>query len=268
LNDNSSSADEVIWMEAETLPVGSQFAHLGEFANMVMALGTVYIVDDDSQVRNAVGDLCEETGFLTQLFASVDEFLAAELVGRPSCLVLDFRFPGASPTGLDLQRMLVESCRSIPIIFISGHSDIRVSVAAMKQGAVEFLPKPFREQELLDALRLGLVRDRSQLELERRTREVRQRFEELSVRERDVLLLIAEGLVAKQIAARLHVSEVTVKVHRTRIMRKLEIRSPIEAVRLVESIKGGFSKASDNWRDASCCRLLLTPEIPDVVHQD
>jgi FixJ family two-component response regulator len=212
----------------------------------MMGPATVYVIDDDAQIRNAIGDLCQETGLQVQLFASTDEFLAVEVSGGPSCLVLDVRFPGASPTGLELQRVLVESGRSVPIVFISGHSDIRISVEAMKRGAVEFLPKPFREQELLDAIRLGLERDRGRLEREHRTREARLRVEALSARERDILLLMAEGLVAKQIAARLRVSEVTVKVHRARMMRKLEIRSPIEVVRLVDSIEAGLSNGSSN----------------------
>ena len=207
---------------------------------------TVYVIDDDTQVRNAIGDLCQETGLKAQLFASTDEFLAAELAEGPSCLVLDVRFPGASPTGLELQRVLAESGPSIPIVFISGHSDIRISVEAMKRGAVEFLPKPFREQELLDAIRLGLERDRGRLEREHKMREARLRVEALSARERDILLLMAEGLVAKQIAARMNVSEVTVKVHRARMMRKLQIRSPIEVVRLVDSIEAGLSNGSAN----------------------
>lgn len=203
---------------------------------MSMRSATVYVVDDDSQVRHAIGDLCEETGLRVQLFASPEEFLATGPAAEPSCLVLDFRFPGLSPTGLELQRVLAKAGSSIPVVFISGHSDIRISVDAMKRGAVDFLPKPFREQELLDAIRLGLERDRMRLEREHRTREVRLRVEALSQREREILLLVGEGLVAKQIAAKLHVSEVTVKVHRARIMKKLEIRSPIEVLRLVESI--------------------------------
>ncbi len=222
---------------------------------------TVYIIDDDLQIRSAIGDLCEETGLRPQLFASINEFLAARPVGGPSCLVLDVRFPGASPTGLELQRLLARSGPSIPIVFISGHSDIRISVEAMKQGAVEFLPKPFREQELLDAIRLGLERDGRRLELEQRTREARQRVEALSAREREILLLMAEGLVSKQIAGRLHISEVTVKVHRARLMRKLEIRSPIEVVRLVDSIDDGFSKGSSNDASNGLSKGLATHRL-------
>jgi FixJ family two-component response regulator len=198
---------------------------------------TIYVIDDDEQIRNALGNLCQDAGLQVRLFGSTDEFLAQQLSDGPSCLVLDVRFPGTSPTGLELQRTLADSGVSVPIVFISGHSDIRISVEAMKRGAVEFLPKPFREQEFLDAVRLGLERDRRRLERELVVREARQRVEGLTARERDILLLMAEGLLAKQIAARLHVSEVTVKVHRARLMRKLQLRSPIEVVRLVDSIR-------------------------------
>jgi FixJ family two-component response regulator len=197
---------------------------------------TVYVVDDEIQIRTAIGSLCEETGHQVKLFATTEEFLAERISGGPSCLVLDVRFPGTSPTGLELQCRLAEAGVRIPIVFISGHSDIRVSVEAMKSGAVEFLPKPFREQEILDAIRHGIERDRKRLEREDSVREARQRVETLTSREREIMLLMAEGLVAKQISARLGVSEVTVKVHRARMMRKLELRSPIEVVRLIDSI--------------------------------
>lgn len=197
---------------------------------------TVYVVDDEIQIRNAIGSLCEETGHQVRLFASTDEFLTESLADGPSCLVLDVRFPGTAPTGLELQRRLAESGVPIPIVFISGHSDVRVSVEAMKRGAVEFLPKPFREQEILDAIRHGIERDRRRMEREDTVRGARQRVETLTVREREIMLLMAEGLVAKQIAAKLQLSEVTVKVHRARMMRKLELRSPIEVARLIDSM--------------------------------
>ena len=196
----------------------------------------VYVVDDEIQIRNAIGNLCEEAGYQVRLFASTDEFLEEELASGPSCLVLDVRFPGTSPTGLELQRTLAKSGVPIPIVFISGHADIRISVEAMKLGAVEFLSKPFREQELLDAIRHGIERDRRRLERDDSVHLARQRAESLTAREREIMLLIAEGLVAKQIAAKLHLSEVTVKVHRARLMRKLELRSPIEVARLVDSL--------------------------------
>ncbi|MDA9478374.1 regulator [Bradyrhizobium sp. CCBAU 65884] len=203
---------------------------------MVSGQAIVYVVDDEIQIRTAIGNLCEETGHRVKLFASTEEFLTENLSSSPSCLVLDVRFPGTSPTGLELQRRLAETGVPIPIVFISGHSDVRVSVEALKRGAVEFLPKPFREQEILDAIRHGIERDRRRLEREDIVREARQRVETLTAREREIMLLMAEGLVAKQIAARLGVSEVTAKVHRARMMRKLELRTPIEVVRLIDSM--------------------------------
>ena len=155
--------------------------------------------------------------------------------------MLNIPFSGTSPTGLELQCPLAESGVLIPIFFISGHADIRVSVEAMKRGAVEFLPKPFREQELLDAIRHAIERDRRRIQHNHAVREARQRVETLTAREREIMLLMAEGLVAKQIAARLGVSEVTAKVHRARMMRKLELRSPIEVVRLIDSVSGEIS---------------------------
>jgi FixJ family two-component response regulator len=196
----------------------------------------VYVVDDEVQIRNAIGNLCEDTGYQVRLFASTDEFLKEKLAGEPSCLVLDVRFPGSSPTGLELQCTLAESGIPIPIVFISGHADIRVSVEAMKHGAVEFLPKPFREQELLDAIRHGIERDRRRIEHDHCIHRAMRRVESLTTREREIMLLIAEGLIAKQIAAKLHLSEVTIKVHRARMMRKLELRSSIEVARLVDTI--------------------------------
>ncbi len=204
---------------------------------MSTAQATVYVVDDEIQIRNAIASLCEETGHQVKLFASTDGFLGESVSPGPSCLVLDVRFPGTSPTGLELQRWLTEKGVAIPIVFISGYSDVRVSVEAMKQGALEFLPKPFREQEILDAIRHGIERDRRRLEHEFKVREARQRVETLTAREREIMLLMAEGLVAKQIAARLGVSEVTAKVHRARMMRKLELHTPIEVVRLIDSMK-------------------------------
>ncbi|MGV7219395.1 response regulator transcription factor [Bradyrhizobium sp. UFLA05-112] len=198
---------------------------------------TIYVVDDDEEIRSALGSLCEDAGLQVRLFGSIDEFITEDLSDGPSCLVLDVRFPGTSPTGLELQRTLADSGILIPIVFISGVSDIRVSVEAMKRGAVDFLPKPFREQEFYDAVRLGVECDRSRLEREHVAREARLRVEGLTARERDILPLVADGLLAKQIAIRLNVSEVTVKVNRARMMKKLELRTPVEIVRLVDSIR-------------------------------
>ncbi|WP_407170582.1 response regulator transcription factor [Bradyrhizobium sp. ORS 111] len=200
---------------------------------------TVYVVDDKADVRESIGCLCEEVGLNVKLFASPEEFLEKYLRNGPSCLVLDIRFPGTSATGLELQNILASSGNPIPIVFISAHADVRTSVEAMKRGAVEFLPKPFREQELLDAIRFGLERDRSRRSREHALREVKVLIEALTAREHEIMLLMAEGLLAKQIAARLRVSEVTVKAHRIRVMRKLKLRSPIEVARLVDSVSAG-----------------------------
>ncbi|WP_247409505.1 response regulator [Bradyrhizobium sp. 23] len=156
---------------------------------------TVYVIDDEIQIRTAIGSLCEETGHQVKLFASTDEFLGETISGGPSCLVLDVRFPGTAPTGLELQRRLAETGVLIPIVFISGHSDVRVSVEAMKRGAVEFLPKPFREQEILDAIRHGIERDRRRLEREDSVREARQRVQTLTAREREIMLLMAARVI-------------------------------------------------------------------------
>lgn len=194
----------------------------------------VYVVDDGLQIRAAIGSLCEETGYQVRLFASPEEFIKEELACGPSCLVLDVRFPGASPSGLDLQRTLAQAGLAIPIVFVSGCSDIRVSIEAMKRGAVEFLPKPFREQELLDAIRCGIESDRRRREREEGARAARLRAKSLTAREREMMLLIAEGRIPQEIAATLHLSEVTVKVHSARMMKKLELRSPVEVARLVD----------------------------------
>jgi len=228
---------------------------------MTMNHTTVYVVDDEAQIRNAIGSLCEESGHEVKLFASTEEFLTENLCNGPSCLVLDVRFPGICPTGLDLQRILAASDNPIPIVFISGHADVRTSVEAMKAGAVEFLSKPFREQELLDAIRCGIERDRRRRERDDTMRKARLRVEALTAREREIMLLMAEGLIAKQIAAKLRLSEVTVKVHRARMMRKLELRSPIEVVRLVDSMANG--SGATRTRPAN-----INSSAPGVVGDD
>lgn len=198
---------------------------------------TVYVVDDEADVREAIGSLCRSTGLQVRLYESTEEFVHVDIPSEPSCLVLDVRFPATAPTGLELQRTLTKSGIWIPIVFISGHADVRISVEAMKRGAIEFLPKPFREQELLDAIRHGIERDSARLERDSALRDIRARVGELTAREHDIMMLLSEGLLAKQIAAKLRVSEVTVKVHRARLMRKLKLRSLVELVRLVDGMK-------------------------------
>lgn len=194
----------------------------------------VYIVDDDPLVRDAVGNLLRSIKLDVRAFPSTEEFAAIDLEERTSCLVLDVRFVGTAASGLEFQRDLVARNVRIPIVFLSGHMDVRASVEAMKNGAVDFLLKPFREQELLDAVRLGLSQDRLRRERKAGLSDLIARFETLTPRERDLTRLIARGLLGKQIAAELGVSEVTVKVHRARIMQKLQLHSVVDLVRAVD----------------------------------
>ncbi|HZZ92251.1 MAG TPA: response regulator transcription factor [Usitatibacter sp.] len=200
----------------------------------------VYVVDDDASVREALSSLLRSIGLEVVTFASADEFLACPLDERPSCLVLDVRLPGLS--GLELQRELAARGRGIPIIFITGHGDVPMSVRAMKGGAVEFLQKPFLEEELVAAIRLSLERDREQGERRREMIQLRQRYESLTAREREVLAPIVRGMLNKQVAAALGISEITVKVHRRHVMQKLGARSLPEMVRMVERLGLGSSR--------------------------
>src|SRR6202521_3702401 len=175
------------------------------------ANSTVLVIDDDPDLRVSVGRLLGALGLDAQLFASISDFLKSDPPDGPTCLVLDVRLPGQS--GLDLQRELAAANRELPIIFITGHGDIPMSVQAMKGGAIEFLTKPFRDQELLDAIQLGLARDRAWLENEKAIAVLRARFETLTPREREVMALVATGRLNKQIASDIGISEITVKVH-------------------------------------------------------
>ena len=198
---------------------------------------TVLIIDDDPDLRNSVGRLLRSVGMDARLFESVPEFLKSKRPNGPSCLVLDVRLPGQS--GLDFQRELATSNMQLPIIFITGHGDIPMSVQAMKGGAIEFLAKPFREQDLLDAIRLGISRDRVRREAEDALRALRERFETLSQRERVIMTEVARGRLSKQIAGDLGISETTVKVHRSNLMRKMKIRSLTELTRIADKLKLG-----------------------------
>jgi len=196
---------------------------------------TVLVVDDDQALRDSVARLLRSLGLDTQLFASIPEFLNADPPEGPTCLVLDVRLPGES--GLDLQRSLAEAKRELPIIFITGHGDIPMTVQAMKGGAIEFLTKPFRDQSLLDAIQIGLSRDRIRRENEKALTALRERFASLSPREREIVTEVARGRLSKQIAHDIGISEATVKVHRSRAMRKMNARSLPELGRMADLLK-------------------------------
>jgi FixJ family two-component response regulator len=201
---------------------------------------TVIVVDDDPAVREALRSLLQSVGLKVVLFGSVAEFLRAKLPDGPSCLVLDIRLPGQS--GLDLQDELAKADIHLPVIFITGHADVPMSVRAMKAGAVEFLTKPFRDQELLDAIQLAIGRDRTQREEDTAVAELRQRHQSLTAREKEVLALVVTGRRNKQIAGDLGVSEITVKVHRGNLVRKMGARSLAELVRMADRL--GTSRAT------------------------
>jgi len=202
---------------------------------MTDANGTVLVVDDDPALRESVGRLLRSLGLDTQLFASISDFLEADPPDGPACLVLDVRMPGKS--GLDLQRELAAANRGLPIIFITGHGDIPMTVQAMKGGAIEFLTKPFRDQDLLDAIQLGLSRDRIRRENEKALVILRERFASLSPRERDIMIQVARGRLSKQIAVDIGIAEGTVKVHRSRAMQKMKARSLPELGRMADKLK-------------------------------
>ena len=202
---------------------------------MADANSTVLVVDDDSALRDSLGLLLESVDLKAQLFASISEFLKSEAPDGPTCLVLDVRLPGQS--GLDLQRELAVANRELPIIFITGHGDIPMSVQAMKGGAIEFLTKPFRDQDLLEAIQLGLSRDRAWRENEEALADLRDRFASLSPREREIVIQVARGRLSKQIAFDIGVAEGTVKVHRSRAMQKMKASSLPELGRMVDKLK-------------------------------
>ena len=202
---------------------------------MADANSTVLVVDDDPTLRESVGRLLRSLGLEAQLFGSIADFLKSDPPDGPACLVLDVRLPGQS--GLDLQRELAAANRELPIIFITGHGDIPMSVQAMKGGAIEFLTKPFRDQELLDAIQLGLSRDRARRENQEALAALRKRFESLSPREREIMVQVAHGRLSKQIAGDIGIAEATVKVHRSRLMHKMKARSLPELSRMADKLK-------------------------------
>jgi FixJ family two-component response regulator len=202
----------------------------------------VFVVDDDPSVRSAIKRLIVCVGLQVELFESAQEFLASKLPNVPSCLVLDVRLPGIS--GLALQRQLVEANVQIPIIFITAHSDVPMTVRAMKAGAVEFLPKPFHDQDLLDAIHLALEKDRGRRQQEAGLTALRERFESLSPREREVVAMVVSGMLNKQIAAQIGTAENTVKIHRSRAMEKMQANSLADLVKMIQRLQVSPSKSS------------------------
>lgn len=195
----------------------------------------VFVIDDDISVREALHSLMRSVGLPVQTFANAQEFLACERPPCASCLVLDVRMPGMS--GLELQQELIRRDQAIPIIFITSHGDIPMTVRAIKSGAIEFLPKPFRDEDLLDAIKIALETDRQTRKDRLELRMLRKRYESLTPREREVMALIVQGRLNKQAAAELGVTEITIKVHRHRVLEKMGVRSLPDLVRIAEKLR-------------------------------
>jgi RNA polymerase sigma factor (sigma-70 family) len=202
----------------------------------------VFVVDDDPSVRSSLKFLLSSVGLQVESFESAETFLQRKAPDAPSCLVLDVRLRGLS--GLDFQRELAAREIRIPIVFVTGHGDIPMSVRAMKAGAIEFLTKPYRDQDLLDAVRIALERDRTRREQEKDLTDLQQRFDSLTPREQEVISKVVSGMLNKQIAGELGTAENTVKVHRSRAMEKMNAQSLADLVRMIEKLKGPAEKGS------------------------
>jgi FixJ family two-component response regulator len=206
------------------------------------AAPVVLVIDDDASLRDALNDLFNSVGLRTQIFGSAAEFLKGSLPDAPSCLVLDIRLPGQS--GLDFQAQLTQANINIPVIIMTGHGDIPMSVRAMKAGAVDFLTKPFRDQDMLDAVTQAIERDRQRRISDKALTDLRELFSSLTTREREIMTLVTTGLMNKQVAAEVGLSEITVKIHRGHVMRKMGARSLADLVRMAELLKLHSAKAS------------------------
>jgi FixJ family two-component response regulator len=199
------------------------------------AVPTVFIIDDDRGMRQSIQDLVESVGLRAESYATGEEFLKRKRTNDPSCLVLDVRLPQMS--GLDFQRQLAETGMQIPIVFVTAHGDVPMSVRALKSGAVEFLTKPFRDQDLLDAIQQALQRDRTAQEQQAEIHDLQGRYHVLTRREREVMTLVVSGMLNKQIASEIGASEATVKIHRGQVMRKMQAGSVVDLVRMADKLK-------------------------------